>query len=144
MKKIFFILILLTILHSKSVNAQVNGVPDTLAYLQTILANKAQYVGQPFSVLYNSLQLQVKFFSPFASIPYAKNKETSTSFSFYFPVDSHDDFYLTYPKLEVCWQIPLNANQSDILWQSNNGGGWSTVVSNFYANGIIADIKVRE
>lgn len=25
------------------------GVPDTLVYLQTIVANKTQYIGQPFS-----------------------------------------------------------------------------------------------
>lgn len=139
MKKI--ILIMLIIAFSTKTKAQ---VPDTLAYLNSIVANKAQYIGQPFSILKNNLQIQIKFFSPFASISYDKSKETSTSFSFYFPQIGINDFYLTYPKLEIYWQIPLNASQSDILWEANNGGGWSTSVANFYANGLIADIKVRD
>ncbi|HRD58836.1 MAG TPA: hypothetical protein PK504_12350 [Ferruginibacter sp.] len=144
MKKIFVIVSLLIVFHSKSVNAQSGGVTDTLSYLQTIVANKAQYIGHPFSVLYNSLQIQVKFFSPFASIPYAKHKETSTSFSYYFPTDSLNDFYLTYPKLEIFWQTPLNANLSDVIWQNNNGGGWNTNSYNFYKDAIITNLKVRE
>lgn len=144
MKKILIIIIIFSAVHSTNVNAQTSGVPDTLSYLQTIVTNKAQYVGQPFSVLYNALQIQVKFFSPFASLPYAKNKETSTSFSFYFPTDSLNDFYLTYPKLEMFWQSPLNAAQSDLIWQTNSGGGWNINSYNFYKNAIIADIKVRQ
>jgi len=146
MKPLYLLLIIaaLCITFSKQVNAQTNsGVPDTLAYLQTIVANKAHYVGKPFSVLMDSLKIQIKFFTPFASLPYNKKKETSTSFSFYLSQTS-DDFYLTYPKLEIYWQTPLNAQQSDVLWESNNGGGWSAAVAALYSTAIIADIKVRE
>ena len=52
--------------------------------------------------------------------------------------------YLAYPKLEIYWQATLNINQSSLLYSQNNGGGWDTVVYNFYKNAIIADIKVRE
>jgi len=129
---------------SKQVNAQINsGVPDTLAYLQTIVVNKPQYTGKPFSVLMDSLKIQIKFFSPFSGLSAHINKETSTSFSFYFP-QTADDFYLTYPKLEIIWQTPLNRTQSNVLWESNNGGGWSAAVAVLYATAIVADIKVRE
>ena len=141
MKQIL-IIILLSVSIAKETQAQV-GVPDTLAYLQTIVANKSQYIGQPFSILLNNLQIQVKFFSPFASLPYNKYKETSTSFAFYFP-QSTDDYYFSYPRLRVSWQSYLDANQSDILWKNNNGGGWTTAVANFYANAIISDIQIRE
>ncbi len=136
--------IVVTYFTTKNVNAQNTGVPDTLAYLQTIVANKSQYIGQPFSVLQNSLQIQIKFFQPFAAIHHDKTKETSTSFAFYFPSDA-DELYLTFPKLEIYWQVPLNIAQSDnIRSVNNNRGQWNAASANFYANGIIADIKVRE
>ncbi len=124
--------------------AQPGGVPDTLAYLQTIVANKANYIGQPFSALFNNLQIQTKYFHPIrGGGHYDSNKETSTHFSFYFP-QSADELYLTYPCLVIYWQTPLNANHSFSLYNTNNGGGWTTAVANFYTNGIIADIKVWE
>lgn len=140
MKKIF--IILLVAVTSRNLNAQ-TGVPDTLAYLQSIVANKTQFIGQPFSVLRDSLKIQIKFFSIGRGIWYNTSKETSTDFAFYFP-QTADEIYLTYPFLKIYWQTPLNANQSDTLWNNNNGGGWSAAVASFYASGIIADIKVRE
>ncbi len=145
MKKILIILfVTFSSMLMTKVKAQNYGVPDTLAYLQSIVTNKAQFIGRPFSKLQDSLKIQIKFFSPFARIHHDKTKETSTSFSFYFPQDGLDDFYLTYPSLEIYWHPYLNATQSDILWEDTNGGGWSTSVINFYANGIISDIKVRD
>ena len=95
MKKIIILLFIALFAITKS-NAQTTAVTDTLAYLKSIEANKALYIGQPFSVLMDSLKINIKFFSPFASIPYDKNKETSTSFSFYFPQNA-EEIYLTYP-----------------------------------------------
>ncbi len=140
MKKIILIILIITV--AKNVSAQLNGVPDTLAYLQTIVANKAQYIGQPFSTLIDNLQIQIKHFIPFASISYDKTKETSTSFSFYVKVQG--DYYSLYPLLEIYWQQPLNATQSDVIWTNNNGGGWSSAGASFYANGIIRDIQIQE
>ncbi|MBS1626939.1 MAG: hypothetical protein JSR09_07600 [Bacteroidetes bacterium] len=130
MKKIFFISLIIMLANTKNINAQ-TGVPDTLAYLQNIVANKAQYIGQPFSILKNSLQIQVKFFFPFASLPYDKTKETSTQFSFYFPQNA-DEMYLTYPSLRISWQQYLNANQSNIIRATNNNRGqWNVAAYNF-------------
>jgi hypothetical protein len=124
-------------------NAQTYGVPDTLAYLRSIVANKAQFIGQPFSKLQDSLKIQIKYFHPTRGVVHDISKETFTDFSFYFPL-SAEEIYLTYPAIRIYWQPYLNATQSDVLWENNNGGGWSTAVANFYVNGIIADIKIVE
>lgn len=101
MKKIIFISLITISVFAEDTKAQ--AVPDTLAYLQTIVNNKAAYIGQPFSVLMDSLQIQIKYFSRFPGLPNDMTKETSTSFSFYNPV-SMDDFYLIYPVLRISWQ----------------------------------------
>ncbi len=142
MKKIFIVILIVFTSFIKGAKAQTNGVQDTLAYLQTIVANKTQFIGQPFSTLMDSLKIQIKFFSPFSGIHYDITKETSTDFSFYFSQNTNN-YYLTYPRLEVFWQLPLNATQSDSLWETN-GGIWSSAVAAFYANGIIKDIQIRE
>ncbi len=140
MKKL--ILILIIIASVKNIKAQ--GVPDTLAYLQTIVANKSQYIGQPFSVLKNNLQIEIKYFFPFAAIHYDKNKETSTSFGWYIP-QTADEIYLAYPLLRISWQMPLDATQSDIIRATNNNRGqWNSEAALFYANGIIKDIQIRD
>jgi hypothetical protein len=145
MKKIIVLIILfIGIAFSKQVNAQINsGVPDTLAYLQTIVANKVLYIGKPFSVLVDSLKIQIKFFSPFSGLSAHIDKETSTSFSFYFPQNA-DEIYLTYPCLDIIWQTPLNKPQSMLLYNQNPIGGWSAAVAAFYSTAIIAEIKVWE
>jgi hypothetical protein len=141
MKKTVLILIIIIITFAKNTKAQ-TGVPDTLAYLQSIVANKAQYIGQPFSVLQNNLQIQIKYFQPFAAIHYDKDKETSTSFAFYFP-NNADEIYLTFPKLKIYWQPYLNITQSLGIAHGNRGV-WSSTAQAFYANGIIKDIQIRE
>jgi len=141
-KKILTILFFTTISFTKNTKAQ-SGVPDTLAYLQTIVANKAQYIGQPFSVLYNNLQIQIKLFSPFAGKHSRIDDETSTSLAFYFP-QTIEDHYLSYPRLDIYWQVPLNINQSEGIWRNSSSGNWSSASYNFYKNAIVSDIKVRE
>jgi len=91
----------------------------------------------------DSLKIQIKFFSPFASIPHDMNKETSTEFSFYFP-QTADEIYLTYPSLEIYWRQYLNADSSKLLYSQYRGVGWSQAVAAFYATGTIADIKVSQ
>lgn len=144
MKKILITLFFVLTGFIKNVNTRTTGVPDTLAYQQTIVANKSPYIGQPFSKLMDSLKIQIIFFSPFSSIPYNKSKETSTSFSFYFPQNA-DEIYLTYPNLRISWQPYLDANQSDVIrLNNNNRGRWNSEAATFYASGIIADVQIRE
>jgi hypothetical protein len=118
------------------------GVPDTLAYLQYIVANKSKFIGKPFSVLRDSLKIKIKLFSPFAGIPQNMHKETSTSFAFYFR-QSTADYYLSFPRLRVFWQPYLNATQSDQLFETLNGA-WVSPAISFYANAIVADINILE
>jgi len=129
MKKIILIPILYISIF-KNANSQTVPVTDTLAYLQTIVTNKANYIGHPFSTLANSLQIQIKSFFPFASLPYDKTKETSTDFSFYFPLNV-DELYLTYPYLVIYWQPFLNTNQSNIIQQTNDNK-WRCVSVPFF------------
>jgi len=143
MKKTLFILFFFFSTFVKNAVAQSSVVPDTLAYLQSIVANKSKYIGKPFSVVLNSLQIQIKYFSPRENIHYDKYKETSTLFSFYFPQNS-EEIYLIYPGLEIYWKPYLNAVQSELLYSQCQSVGWSPSVEAFYKNAIISDIKVLE
>ncbi|MFT3910927.1 MAG: hypothetical protein QM737_16025 [Ferruginibacter sp.] len=142
MKKFLFIIIFFLSAFIKNADAQTSGVPDTLAYLQTIVANKSQYIGQPFSVLLNSLQIQIKFFTPLGNIPHDKTKETSTHFGFHFPQNANE-IYLTYPGLKISWQPCLDNISSHSLYNQYNGA-WVSAVLSYYSNGIIADIQIIE
>lgn len=140
MKKTAFGLLIITLLFTRNVNAQ---VPDTLSYLQQIVNNKTFFIGKPFSVLKDSLKINIRFFTLGYAHSYDKNKELATCLGFVFP-ETAEDFYLVYPMLYIAWQTPLNAVQSDELYRQNNGGGWSPQVYAFYANAIVADIEILE
>jgi hypothetical protein len=142
MKKVC-IIIFIYLFTNNIVKSQVTNVLDTLGYLKTIASNKANYIGKPFSVLLKELKIQIKYFSPFARLPYDKTKETSTSFCFYFPLTEHE-IYLIYPCLDIYWQIPLDALRSSYLYSHYSEVGWNATIASFYKKGIIADIKVRE
>jgi hypothetical protein len=136
MKKILLILLVII---ATSTKAQ-TGVPDTLAYLQYIVANKSKFIGKPFSVLQDSLKIKIKFFSPRANIPHKRNWETSTSFSFYFTY-SIEDHYLSYPRLRVYWQPHLNMTESNSLFNTLNGA-WGPSIIALYAPATVADIDI--
>lgn len=129
-------------IHIHDLKAQ-NGVPDTLVYLKTIVDNKNNFVGKPFGVLVDSLKIKIKYFSPFAAEHKAKDKETSTSFSFYYPRTA-DEIYLTYPHIEIFWQTPLDAIQSDFLYTKFRFVGWHPEIARFYSTAIIDDLQIIE
>jgi hypothetical protein len=135
---LLFITCFLPVLHAQSVNVQ---KIDTFGYLRTIVAHKANYIGKPFSTLLNDLQIQIKRFAPIGSIPSDTTRETSTSFSFYFP-QSAAEYELTFPKLNISWEPYLNATASRYLFRKNNGGGWTQEVINFYSTAIIKDMDI--
>jgi hypothetical protein len=144
MKKLILLFLVFNLLTGFSLKAQ-TGVPDTLLYLKTIVQHKAHYIGQPFSKLLDSLQIQIKYFFPKAAIHHNSTKETSTSFSFFFPT-TIDDLYLCFPMLDVTWLNPVNGDaiQSDMLRDQYDSVGWNSVIINNYSSRIIGDIKVRE
>ena len=139
--KIFSVLIVFALCMPKT-KAQPAGVPDTLAYLQTIVAKKAQYIGQPLSLLINHLQIEVKSFGPFSGIHHRKDAETSTTFGFYCPVGTND-LYKLFPALRVMWNPYLNSTFSDSLF-TLFGGCWAPQVYNHYANEIVRDIDILD
>lgn len=139
--KIFSVLIVFALCMPKT-KAQPAGVPDTLAYLQTIVANKAKYIGQPLSLLLNHLQIEVKRFGPFGNIHHQKDKETSTSLGFYCPTGANDGYRL-FPALRVFWNPYLNKSSSMWLF-TQFGGCWASQVYNHYANAIVRDIDILD
>lgn len=143
MKKLFLIILFGLFCFSKGTLAQI-GISDTLTYLKSIEANKSQYIGQPFSILLNTLQLDIKFFQPFATKPHDRFKETTTIFSFYFP-NSNAEMYLASPSLTIIWETPLDINQSfQIFGIGNNKGRWNTAALSYYSSSIIKNIVIIE
>jgi hypothetical protein len=120
-------------------------VTDTLNYLRYIEANKQQFIGQPFRVLYDSLKLQIKHFCPFGEYHYDQSKETDTEFAFNYSLNL-ENFYLTYPSLNITWQQPLNLPNARQIFRSlvNSNVAWNTRAYQHYANAIIKDITVVE
>lgn len=142
MKKILIALLFSVCLNNMSTVKGAN-LSDTLSYLQTIVANKANYIGKPFTTLLNDLQIQIKYFCPLADIPYDKSKETKALFGFYFP-QTENEIHLTYPCLRIFWQPYLNASTSHYLYTKYDGGGWTQEVIDFYSTAIIKDIQISE
>ena len=140
MKKV--LLILVVFLHAKA-QLRAQGVPDTLQYLKTIVQNRSQYIGQPFSKLLKALEINIQYFSPDGGIWHDRSKETSTSFSFYFPTRA-EDINLAYPFLKIIWKDPLNALQSGSIYDQSDRGRFSSEARLFYLSGIIEDIKILE
>ena len=134
MKKIFFISLIVILAITSKVKAQTNI--DTLAALQTIVANKANYIGQPFSTLVGQLPIGIKYFLP---IPQGNRRyeERHTSFSFFYAQDVNR----MYHTLEIQWQTHLNQSLSYSLWRQTSGA-WTSIHSAHYANAIIKDISI--
>jgi hypothetical protein len=144
MKKIIAILIIVFCSSNMAIATEtIKPKIDTLAYLKSIVTNKANYVGRPFSALLNDLQIQIKYFCPIGGLSQDKSKETHSMFSFYFP-QSADEIYLTYPCIRITWSPYLNADISGGLFKKYDGGGWQQEVIDFYSSAIIEDIIVIE
>jgi hypothetical protein len=147
--KLIIILFLCTLLLSiEKIKAQTYPTPitDTANYLRYIVANKQQFIGQPFSTLYNFLQISPKMFTPRAGIHHNSYAETSITLSFKF-VATAEELSTTYPHLKIAWQPPyLNREEGldmKFLYQ-RQGVGWNTVIYNRYQNIIIKDIYILQ
>lgn len=134
MKKLVFIVVIFL---AKGVSGQTSPITDTLAYLKQIEAQKSTFIGQPFSVLKDSLKIGIQFFGPIQALHYAKDKETSTRFYFINPQKMED---FSYRYIEVYWQTPLNADVSSQIFDDATTG-WNGQALSFYSSGIIANLK---
>src|SRR6218665_1446557 len=111
MKIIFKITVIILALFSSKNNAQKssNGLKlDTLNYLKQFEANKANYIGQPFSKLLNDMtQIQPK---SIWSSPNFKNKNIVFNSTFNFcNIDYSFHNVIT---LSITWQNPIPNNEA--------------------------------
>jgi hypothetical protein len=129
------ITILCFVLLAKNSSAQI----DTFAFLKNFELQKAQYIGQPFSVLLNAMgQVQPK------SAWYGRNARNKTQIpycTFNFVTPDNCFSYLGVITMLVDWQtsIPLQ----DIKYYTNlNHFYFTNSERQFYSNKIIKDISV--
>ncbi|MEJ5104162.1 hypothetical protein [Chryseobacterium sp. MYb328] len=135
MKKVFKLtsLFALFLFYTKS-NAQL----DTLNYLKAFEANKAQYIGKPFSGLLNDMtKIQPKAMwhnGPFNN----KNIRTSSDLGFYDLSKGYEFNAITFV---VYWQDPVSATDAN-YYKIKNKNNFTSEEKNFFGNKIIKDIMV--
>ena len=107
---------------------------------KNIVANKANYIGQPFSVFLAKMPIGIKYFEPSRGLPHNKNAEPSTQLLFYFP-QNISELNKTFPKLEIVWEPILNRTTSASLFTQYRGA-WSSLIASHYNSAVISDIIV--
>ena len=115
---------------------------DTLSYLQQIVANKADYIGKPFSVLKRDLKLKIIHFN---SLGKEGHKSEATAITFRFITPKRDEDF-SYPKLIIFWKSPyIDISKSDELYlkDKKNLGAWNKEVESLFGSCIIEDIQAR-
>lgn len=134
MKNIIKTVILFVIFtFTNTMNAQM----DTLTYVKTFEINKANYIGQPLSVLLNDMTLiqpKTIWFTPIS-----KNKNMVKESRFKFCEMRHS--YKNAITLEITWENYIPFSQVD-YYQNLNDFFFTNDERLFYGNKIIADIRV--
>jgi hypothetical protein len=145
MKKIVLIVAIVCCSAKSFCQSYPTPVTDTLGYLRYLVANKQLFIGQPFSVLNDSLKIQIKYFSPFGAYHSDQSLETHSRFAFNFK-NTLADFYLTYPGLQITWQQPLDLTLAYQIAQGyeNTGFAWGTRAYQHYANAVVKDVRLVE
>lgn len=140
MKK-HIIIVLYFLLSFLTAQSQTLPVTDTLAYLKSIEARKAEFIGQPFSNLLNELKINIIEFGPVGANSNDIKQETGAIFRFkYADINRnyHDD-----PILIIYWRSYVDINQSNaIASQTSVYGKWTNSARQYYKNFIIDDIIV--
>ena len=109
---------------------------DTLNYLKQFEAHKANYIGQPFSVLLNNMTLmQPKTVWP--KSPHNKNIRTGSMFIFNHKELSYHNAIVLY----IEWETPLPSSETKALSTANQFY-FTNDEKSFYGNKIIKDIRV--
>lgn len=133
MKSYFKILIIILLfLNGTICQAQVS---DTLAYVKSFEANKANYIGQPFSKLLNDMtQLQPK------SIWSDINRINTYNSMFKFN-DMEDSFDVGTVNMIIFWHMPIPVSETE-YYEKKNDFYFTTDERSFYGNKIVKDIYV--
>ncbi|OJU22408.1 MAG: hypothetical protein BGN92_01090 [Sphingobacteriales bacterium 41-5] len=135
------IIILAFLFSFATAQAQTQPVTDTLAYLKSIEARKAEFVGQPFSKLLNELKINIIKFGPIGSNSNDITQEPTTVFRFKRPIASQD--YLDFPSISIYWHSYIDIDLSTaIATQTSVYGKWTDSAKLYYQNFIIDDIIV--
>lgn len=134
MKNILKLAIVFILLFSFQSKAQL----DTLNYLKQFEANKANYIGQPFSKLLDDMtQIQPKTVWS-QSIFNNKNILRNTRFKF---CNMNKTFNGNVINLDITWQIDIPRNETKAL-STQNEYYFTNEEKNFYGNKIVKDIIV--
>ncbi|MDR6157967.1 hypothetical protein QF023_001483 [Chryseobacterium sp. SLBN-27] len=133
MKKIFSITIILLFL-----SIQLKAQLDTMNYLKQFEANKAHYIGQPFSKLLNDMtQIQPK---TIWNRPPRNNKNIILQSSFNFCI-KNQTFNNNVINLVITWQDYIPYSQT-YYYSQKNSFYFTNDEKIFYGNKIIKDIWV--
>lgn len=128
---------IITILAIFTFANQMNAQLDTLSYVKQFETNKANYIGQPLSVLLNDMtQIQPK---TIWSVPIT-NKKTMVKESM-FNFCEMDYSFKNAITLRITWQDYIPRTQVSI-YENNNDFFFTNEERLFYGSKIIADIKV--
>ncbi|GEN75628.1 hypothetical protein CHA01nite_13680 [Chryseobacterium hagamense] len=110
---------------------------DTLNYLKQFEANRANYIGQPFSkLLQDMIQIQPKTVWP---SPNFKNK--NYNFSTRFKFCNVEQSYFNVITLSVEWETPIPVSSSE-YYQQLHDFYFTNDEKNLYGSKIVKDIKV--
>ncbi|WP_419870360.1 hypothetical protein [Chryseobacterium sp. CT-SW4] len=110
---------------------------DTLNYLKQFEANKANYIGQPFSQLLNDMtEIQPK---TVWSLPIGTKKTISTDSRFKFTLKEYS-FYKPITLL-IVWAPEIPRDQTE-YYEKKNKFYFTNDEKNFYGSKIIKDIIV--
>lgn len=140
MKK-HIIIVLYFLLSFLTAQSQTLPVTDTLAYLKSIEARKAEFIGLPFSKLLNELKINIVDFGPIGANSNDIKQETSTVIMFKKPIASQD--YFDFPRISIYWRFYVDIDQSTaIATQTSVYGKWTNSARQYYQNFIIDDIIV--
>jgi hypothetical protein len=125
---------------------------DTLKYvIKCIEENRAQYIGKPFNVLLNDLELPVKSFFN-GGISNREKKGETITIAFYEQTAAavladirgnrrhHDVDSLV--MLTIIWKTPLPLDSAENL-QNSSGGIWTPAVQEYFGKQIIKDIIAK-
>jgi len=151
MKLIFLLLIFFNFSYSQEISKDKDGsivitthclkrpIYDTLEYLKRFEANKADFIGKPFSVLLNRiLPIQPKTAFAF-SMGRKKNIFADTRFKF---TEKELSFRPTVTLL-IKWQDPIPRDQTK-FYEQKNAFYFTNEEKTFYGNKIIKDIIVYQ
>lgn len=122
---------------------------DSIAYLNSLIAKKNDYIGKPLALFLKDIEIPVTFFS--SSIN-RSNKFLSPGISIYLPklndnnaINKNPDNYDSWILIKWQYSQPMDSVQS-IMAKNRNAGKpapeWSSFAKDYFGKIIVADIEL--